>query len=126
MKRPIIGVTVDNFDGHDRYRSNMDYAAAVERAGGLPVLLPYRVDRALIPQYVDLCDGILFTGGNDLDPALYGDETWHPKAARIDPAREGVELAGLAEVERRRTPFLGVCLGSQIMNVLRGGTLVQF
>jgi putative glutamine amidotransferase len=126
MKRPIIGVTVDNFDGMDRYRSNMDYAAAVEQAGGLPVLLPYRVDHALVPQYVDLCDGILFTGGNDLDPALYGESQWHPKAERIDPARQSFELALIAEVEKRRLPALGVCLGSQLMNVHRGGSLVQF
>jgi putative glutamine amidotransferase len=126
MKRPIIGVTVDNFDGHDRYRSNMDYAAAVERAGGLPLLLPYRVDRALVPQYVDICDGVLFTGGNDLDPSLYGETQWHPKAERIDPDRQNFELALIAEVEKRRLPALGVCLGSQLMNVHRGGSLVQF
>jgi putative glutamine amidotransferase len=58
---------------------------------------------------------------------LYGDTSgYHPKAEPIDPARQRFELALLAEVERRRVPALGVCLGSQLMNVHRGGSLHQF
>jgi putative glutamine amidotransferase len=125
-KRPIIGVTIDYVDDAPRYMSPFTYAAAVEKGGGTPVLLPYRVDHALIPQYVDLCAGILFTGGNDLDPTLYGENQWHPKAVKIDPKRQEFELALIAEVERRRMPALGVCLGSQLMNVHRGGSLIQF
>jgi putative glutamine amidotransferase len=126
-KRPIIGITTDYVDEKPtRYMLPSDYAASVERAGGLPVLLPFRSDLSLIPDYVDLVDGIVFTGGNDLDPALYGDEPIHPMARQLDPARQRFELALIAEVERRRTPALGVCLGSQLMNVHRGGTLTQF
>jgi putative glutamine amidotransferase len=124
-KRPVIGITLDQHDDADKYESPFSYAKAVELAGGLPLLIPYQTDLSLIPQIVDQFDGILFSGGNDLDPALYGQE-WHPKAQRIDPARQKFELALLAEVERRRTPILGVCLGSQIMNVYRGGSLHQF
>jgi putative glutamine amidotransferase len=123
--RPIIGITLDQHDDATKYESPFSYAKAIERAGGLPLLIPYQSDVSLIPQYVDLFDGILFSGGNDLDPALYGQE-WHAKAQRIDPARQKFELALLAEVERRKTPILGVCLGSQIMNVYRGGSMHQF
>jgi putative glutamine amidotransferase len=70
-------------------------------------------------------NGVLFSGGNDLDPALYG-ETYHPKAVPIDPLRQSFELALIAEVEKRRLPTLGICLGSQLMNVYRGGSLNQF
>jgi len=56
---------------------------------------------------------------------LYG-ETYHPKAEPIDPARQRFELALMQEVERRRVPTLGICLGSQLMNVYRGGSLHQF
>lgn len=126
MRRPVIGITMDHKDDGSGYQLTFDYSKSIEAAGGLPFAIPYKTHPALIPQYVDLCDGILFTGGNDLDPKLYGDESWHPKAARIDPDRQAFELALLAEVERRRTPCLGVCLGSQIMNVHRGGSLVQF
>lgn len=125
-KRPVIGVTVDNVDDAPRYMSTYTYAEAVERAGGLPILLPFRVDLALIPAYVDLCDGLLFSGGNDLDPSLYGEPQWHPKAVKIEPKRQEFEMALLAEVERRRMPALGVCLGSQLINVYRGGSLIQF
>jgi putative glutamine amidotransferase len=127
MGRPLIGITVDTAadDAPPTYESPMAYATAVEKAGGLPVLLPYRIDHASIPQLVDRLQGVLFSGGNDLDPALYG-ETLHPKAVPIDPLRQNFELALMAEVEKRRMPTLGICLGSQLMNVYRGGSLNQF
>ena len=125
MPRPIIGITIDMHDDGDKYESPFRYSQAIELAGGLPLLIPYKTDPALIPQYVDLIDGILFTGGNDLDPAVYG-QSWHPKAEHVDPARQNFEMALLAEVERRRTPTLGICMGSQIMNVYRGGSMHQF
>jgi putative glutamine amidotransferase len=125
MIRPKIGITLDTHDTPGKYESPCDYSKAIELAGGLPLLIPYQSDPSLIPQYVDLFDGILFTGGDDLDPALYG-QSWHPKAIRIDPARQNFELALLAEVEKRRLPALGVCLGSQLMNVHRGGSMHQF
>ncbi|MGD0462751.1 MAG: gamma-glutamyl-gamma-aminobutyrate hydrolase family protein [Tepidisphaeraceae bacterium] len=125
MIRPLIGITIDTHDDGDKYESPFAYAKAVERAGGLPLLIPYQTDLALIPQIVDIFGGILFTGGNDLDPDLYGQQ-WHPKAEKIDPARQTFELALIAEVETRRLPTLGVCLGSQLMNVYRGGSIHQF
>lgn len=126
MKRPVIGITIDSHSSAPRrYELPMDYVTSVERGGGLPMLIPYGVDHALVPRYVDAVDGIVFTGGNDLDPSLYG-ETLHPNAVPIDPARQNFELALMREVESRRIPALGVCLGSQLMNVYRGGSLIQF
>ncbi|HEX8522673.1 MAG TPA: gamma-glutamyl-gamma-aminobutyrate hydrolase family protein [Tepidisphaeraceae bacterium] len=125
-KRPVIGITTDSNDAEDRYMSTMTYSAAVERAGGLPLLLPYRVDHHHIPQYVDLLDGVLFSGGNDMHPCKYSDEDWHPHCQRMDPFRQEFEFTLIHEVEKRRMPTLGVCFGSQLMNVYRGGTLHQF
>jgi putative glutamine amidotransferase len=125
MARPVIGITVDRVDDAEKYESPFSYAKAVELAGGLPLLFPYQTDLALIPEYIDVIDGMLFSGGNDLDPASYG-QNWHPNAQPIDPARQQFEAALLAEIERRRMPVLGVCLGSQVMNVHRGGSLHQF
>jgi putative glutamine amidotransferase len=124
-RRPRIGITVDYNDALTQYGSPYAYAAAVEKAGGLPFLLPYRVDLSLIPEYVDSLDGMLFSGGNDLDPAAWGEHR-HEKTVPIDPLRERFERALIAEVEKRRKPTLGICLGSQLMNVHRGGTLNQF
>jgi len=125
MSLPVIGITMDTRDGREAYHLNFDYARAVERAGGLPLAIPYKTSPALIPQYVDSFDGLLFTGGNDLDPAAYG-QSWHPEAQKVDPDRQSFEMALLAEVERRRAPMLAVCLGCQVLNVYRGGSLHQF
>jgi putative glutamine amidotransferase len=125
-KRPTIGITVGYSDANpSRYESPSDYARAVERAGGLPILLPFRADLSLIPDYADLIDGIVFTGGDDLDPALFG-EARHPNAIAVDPDRQRFELALIAEIERRKMPALGVCMGSQLMNIHRGGSLIQY
>jgi putative glutamine amidotransferase len=124
-KRPTIGITMDTVDGKPAYYLGHAYADAVEKAGGLPLAIPYRSSAALIPDYLDRLDGILFTGGDDLDPALYG-ETWHPAAAHVDADRQKFELALLAEVERRRMPTLCICMGCQLLNVHRGGSLHQF
>lgn len=123
--RPIIGITTDFDPAKASYNSYATYASSVEMAGGLPVLIPYRMDQSLIPQLLDFLAGMLFSGGDDLDPSLFG-ETYHANAIPIDPARQQFEMALLAEVERRRMPTLGICLGSQLMNVYRGGSLHQF
>jgi putative glutamine amidotransferase len=60
-----------------------------------------------------------------MNPVRYGEE-WHPKVARMDKRREEFEFALIAEVEKRKVPALGVCFGSQLMNVYRGGSLIQF
>lgn len=125
MNRPIIGVTMDSGDKPGKYGLNSDYTGSVEMAGGLPLAIPYRTDHSLIPQIVDALDGILFIGGDDMDPSRYGQE-WHEKAIRMDKEREEFEFALLAEVEKRRLPTLGVCFGSQLMNVYRGGSMHQF
>jgi len=125
MPRPIIGITTDYNEKLSGYDSPYGYATSVEKAGGLPLLLPYRADLLLIPQYVDIIDGIVFSGGDDLDPKSWG-ETYHPKTSPVDPLREKFETALMIEVEKRRMPTLGICMGSQLMNVHRGGSLHQF
>jgi putative glutamine amidotransferase len=125
MHRPVIGITMDYGKKADEYALNSAYATSVEMAGGLPMLLAFRTDLALVGQMVDLLDGVILAGGDDLDPARYG-EPRHPRTSPLDPRREAFEFAVLAEVEKRRMPVLGVCLGSQVMNVHRGGSLHQF
>jgi putative glutamine amidotransferase len=125
VKRPIIGITVDYNEKQTSYDSPHAYATSVERAGGLPILLPYRTDLSLVPLYADMVDGIVFTGGHDICPERYG-EQWHPKCIPVDPAREKFEFALIAEIERRRTPMLGICFGSQLLNIYRGGSMYQF
>jgi putative glutamine amidotransferase len=124
-RKPIIGITCDNSDTANTYHCPFAYCDAVAVAGGIPIALPFKSNLADIPQVVDLLDGIIFTGGNDLDPSVWG-EPVHPKATPIHPDRERYERALMAEVEKRRLPTLGICLGSQLMNVYRGGSMKQF
>lgn len=99
------------------------YLTAVERAGGTPVLLPpSALDR--VPELVSRLDGIVLSGGADVDPALYG-AARHEATAPPQPVRDRFELAVARAVIDAGIPFLGVCRGLHVLNVARGGVLVQ-
>lgn len=123
---PVIGITRDAGAKPGPTESSFDYyASSVQKAGGTPLPIHYRDDLSGVSAVLDGLDGILFSGGNDLDPALYG-QKWHPMAKPVDPRRQQWELALLAEADARCMPILGICLGCQLLNVHRGGSLIQF
>jgi gamma-glutamyl-gamma-aminobutyrate hydrolase PuuD len=99
-----------------------DYVRAIERAGGRAVLVPPSVEG--IEETLDALDGLLFSGGNDLDPESYGADT-HPETTGTRPDRDRGELALLEGALARDMPMLAVCRGFQVLNVARGGDLVQ-
>jgi len=98
------------------------YVRAVERAGGRPVLIPPSEDG--VEETLGAVDGMVFSGGSDLDPELY-DEEPHEETFGIVPERDRAELALLEAALARDMPVLAVCRGSQVLNVARGGDLVQ-
>ena len=99
------------------------YVEAVAQAGGLPLLVP--PDGAADPDgLLDRLDGIVLAGGADIDPATY-DESMHPATAGVRSDRDGAELPLAKAALARDMPVLGICRGAQILNVARGGTLVQ-
>jgi putative glutamine amidotransferase len=98
------------------------YVQAVESAGGRALLVPPSDDG--VEETLDALDGLLFSGGADLDPSMYGAEA-HPKTAGVREERDRAELALLRAALGRDMPVLAVCRGSQILNVARGGDLVQ-
>lgn len=125
MPRPVIGISFDHDREHSRYQLNYNYAKAILDAGGRPVALPFHdgLEEGL-PEWID---GLLLTGGNDPDPASWG-EAWHDACLRVDCDREKHERILLTEAERRGVgglPVLAICLGTQLMNVVRGGSLIQ-
>ena len=126
MNRPVIGITRDS-DGSPKPSdaSYLFYEQSIESAGGHAHSIYFRDDLAQVGPALDPVQALLLIGGDDLDPALYG-QTWHPKAQAVDPRRQNWELALIAEAERRRLPVVGICLGCQVMNVHRGGSLFQF
>jgi putative glutamine amidotransferase len=98
------------------------YVQAVERAGGRALLVPPSGEG--IEETLDALDGLVFSGGSDLDPELYGAEA-HPETNGVRPERDRAELALLEAALERDMPVLAVCRGSQVLNVARGGDLVQ-
>jgi putative glutamine amidotransferase len=127
MTRPRIGISLDAGgldEGRRLLELNSDYPDAIFRAGGLPLLLPHVADPDAREEYLSQIDGLLIPGGNDCDPTLYG-QTRHPASILMDRRRQDSALALLALAERRNMPVLGICLGYQLMNILRGGTLHQ-
>jgi putative glutamine amidotransferase len=99
------------------------YAEAVSRAGGVPVLLP-PLDPAEAVSVVDRLDGLVVTGGADVDPGRYGAQA-HPRTVSWRADRDAWELALLDAADRRDLPVLGICRGMQVMAVQGGGTLDQ-
>ncbi len=120
--RPWIGITMGYDADEQQFRLNSPYQQAVEAAGGLPVLIG--VSAELAPELLTRLDGILFTGGADLDPALYGLE---PAAGLggVSPKRDAFEIALAREAYKIGLPTLGICRGCQLLAVTGGGTLFQ-
>jgi putative glutamine amidotransferase len=100
-----------------------NYIDAILAAGGLPILLPAQDDHA--DAILDLVDGLLLSGGSDLDPALYGDTDVHPRTYGIDPLRDRFEIDLARGAVARDIPLLCICRGIQVLNVALGGTLYQ-
>lgn len=100
------------------------YLRALEKCGAAPIVLPLTQDARLLYEYALLCDGFLLTGGQDVDPALYG-EVKSSRCGEVCHERDQMERALFASALLHDTPVLGICRGLQLMNVALGGTLYQ-
>ena len=126
MSRPLIAVTATTAIMRERMRArvNTAYIEAVEGAGLLPLAAPPLADPALADQLLDRVDGLLLTGGEDVDPRHYG-AARHPATEDPHTARDAWELALAHAARRRGMPVLAICRGMQLINVALGGTLIQ-
>ena len=104
--------------------ASQSYCQAVERAGGIPLIIPAGGDRNLADRLVDRCDGILFPGGQDVDPRLYG-EPVHSGCGNADIQTDRFWIQGLKHAMEKGLPILGICRGMQLINVGLGGSLYQ-
>ncbi|MGI9049325.1 MAG: gamma-glutamyl-gamma-aminobutyrate hydrolase family protein [Rubrobacteraceae bacterium] len=130
---PIIGITATLKEDVDsvaerplgRYvRADLDYVEGVANAGGAPVVLPAVGERRAAEAVIGSLDGLLLSGGSDLDPSYYGEDPI-PELSVTLPERDAFEMALLDEALRRGIPIFGVCRGLQLLNVGLGGTLYQ-
>jgi putative glutamine amidotransferase len=126
--KPIIGITTyltsARFGSWEEDAALIPaaYVRAVEAAGGRALLVPPSMEG--IEETLDRLDGLLFSGGSDLDPELYGQEA-HAETNGVVTERDRAEIALLQAALQRDMPVLAVCRGSQVLNVARGGDLVQ-
>lgn len=131
MARPVIGICTAleraSWSVWDQPAAllSLSYVTAVQRAGGLAVMLP--PDERLIEhpsEGLDLIDGLVLAGGADIDPAAYGEQA-HRETLGTVPERDAFEIALARAAIERDLPLLGICRGMQLLNVVRGGTLLQ-
>lgn len=131
MKKPLIGITTGLFTletgvfaGMERVYVNKDYIDAVEKAGGVPLLLPHLEDQQELACFAGMCDGFLFSGGIDINPVLYGCAP-HMALGKVNTHWDRADLALMHRILDTDKPLLAICRGHQLLNVACGGTLYQ-
>jgi putative glutamine amidotransferase len=126
--RPLIGIPcyagIHEETHRPIYCGNRAYTHAVEAAGGVAVLIPLVHDTSILDVLVERLDGLLFAGGEDVQPSLYGEHPHHLLGA-VDLHRDEIELALANWAIERDMPTLGICRGMQLLNVALGGSLYQ-
>lgn len=124
MRRPLIGLT----PSHDIHTNDISmrstYLGAVKEAGGIPVVLPLDAEESDLKRLVSLFDGFLFTGGPDVHPFLFGEETY-AHCGEVSVKRDSMEITLLHLVMEMKKPVLGICRGIQLINIGLGGTIYQ-
>ncbi|WAL62258.1 gamma-glutamyl-gamma-aminobutyrate hydrolase family protein [Thermocoleostomius sinensis] len=119
---PIIGITTYHRNELGDFHLPGAYIEAVEHANGIPVLLP--PTSGDLRSLLDRLDSLIFSGGGDIDPALYN-SPGHPSIYLVDPERDRFELALARVALTLDLPILGICRGMQLLNVATGGDLIS-
>ena len=121
-KSPIIGITTYGPKKDGNYYLPDGYVDAVRKANGFPIF--FAPSERSVTRILKLVDGLIFVGGGDIGPGIYGGKQ-HVTMAGIDPERDEFELALAAAVLKSSVPALGICRGSQLLNVATGGKLIE-
>ena len=121
----LVALTATTEPSHDgqRVRINRAYTDALVQAGLIPIVIP-PVPPSMAGSILDAVKGLVLTGGEDIDPSLFGAQR-HPATGDANDARDRCELALASEAAKRRIPTLAICRGVQVLNVALGGTLIQ-
>ena len=127
MKPPLIGITpyrTYNRYGHPQICLSEAYVSSLAHAGALPVMLPLGMDEPALEELLDRLDGVLFSGGGDVEPERYGSQP-HPLVGNVDADRDRVELFIIHKAVAIGKPFMGICRGLQVINIALGGSLYE-
>ena len=124
MKIPLVGLTPQYDYERNRIWIGPNYMDAIRAAGGIPIVLPLQIDKEELAVIADSCDGFLFTGGPDISPFRFHEETI-PGCGVVIPERDKMEEDLFHIAMELGKPILGICRGIQIFNVFLGGTLYQ-
>lgn len=126
QRKPVIGLTssYEKNENTDRIFLNHSYLDSIRHFGGIPLILPTEGTEEEYAYLLDLCDGVLLTGGDDIDPAHFGEDILNDSVQFVSE-RDHAELLICRMAEERKLPMFGICRGVQIMNVYFGGTLYQ-
>lgn len=120
--KPIIGITT-NVQDEQTFTLHNSYTKAIQAAGGIPFILPTGLEEDVL-QVAQRIDGLLLTGGGDIDPHYYEEEP-HPNLGPISPSRDVTEIALTRQMLELNKPILGICRGMQVLNVVFGGNVFQ-
>jgi putative glutamine amidotransferase len=122
--KPVIGITSNYNDPEGEYVLRDFYVLSVHKAGGIAIILPPGESENIVEQYINICDGLIISGGGDIDPKNWGELPGNALGA-INPRRDFFELILAEKALKKYLPVLGICRGCQILNVAAGGSLVQ-
>lgn len=130
MQQPLIGITTA-VQPNERAGVGAKFfvafernVKAIERAGGLPILIPCGLETDALRAVYERVDAILLPGGADVDPVAYGAQA-HPKTGQVDPVRDKAEIQITRWAAEEERPLFAICRGHQVVNVALGGTLIQ-
>lgn len=121
--KPIIGIT-SNIRDEKLLTTGLSNIRAIVKAGGVPIVLPNLSEDSEVDRLVESIDGLLVTGGGDVDPNIFGEEP-HPELGEVCPERDHFEIMMISKFLKLDKPILGICRGSQMINVSAGGDLFQ-
>jgi putative glutamine amidotransferase len=128
-KKPIIAISTGTYNTEGEYDGaktaiNMLYSNSIAMAGGIPLIIPNHPDYIRAEEILSRCDGLLLSGGGDVDPGIW-DEAIVPECGKPDPVRDKMEIQLARVALQMNLPTLGICRGVQLMAVATGGSLYQ-
>lgn len=120
--KPIIGIS--SYSENGKVQLNLPYVKSVRAAGGIALVIPVTCDEEQIEAVLDHIDGLVMTGGDDVDPQIFGEQP-HPRLGAVGPERDRFDIMLIQKALKKGLPIMGICRGEQLLNVAMGGTMIQ-